>query len=484
MVVYRCRRPLCVTGLALVALAGATASLAQTVYRASVATGGFEADWDSTHPAVSADGRYIAFTSGAFNLVPGGTPDVTDVYLRDRVTQQTTCVSVATAGTRGNAGSDSPSISADGRYIAFRSYASNLIPTDTNSVEDVFLRDTVLNTTILVSAAPGGAAANAWSDSPAISGDGAIVAYTSPASNIDIGVTPGIRNVFVWNRLSGITACISKATDGSPANGKSFFPSLSQDGRFVAYESYADNLVPGDTNNASDVFVWDSATSHTERASVATDGSQAATDADEAAISADGRWVAFRSYATNLAATPDNNEQADVFVRDRTAGATSLISIGLDGASALGESNSAVVSADGRYVAFFSKASNLVLTDTNTWGNVYIRNTVAHTTTRISSGDFWSAAPALTPSGVYAAFESYSDNLGTVDTNQMSDVYVIGPFAAAYSLYDVGRALRIAAGLTASSILDMARLDIQTVLGRIDVLDATRLTRKAMGLEP
>lgn len=480
----RCRIPLTVSALLVLAGFGTAPCVGQSAYRASVATAGTESDWDSTHPSVSANGRFVAFVSGADNLIPGGTPDVTDVYVRDRITQVTTCISVSTSGARGNGNSDSPSISADGRFVAFRSYATNLVTGDTNGCEDVFLRDARSGTTILISAAPGGLPANAWSDSPAISGDGSIVAYSSRATNIATGVAPNIRAILAWNRLTGQTQCISNAPDGSPANGESYFPSISGDGRLVAYSSLASNLVASDTNNASDVFVTDRVTGHTELASVSSAGVQGGTDSDQPSISADGRWIAFRSYATNLLTTTDSNDAPDVFLHDRTTGATKLISVGTFGTTGLGESGSPALSADGRYVAFWSRAANLVLTDTNGWDDVFIRDTIANVTTKASNGDFWSLAPAISPNGVYVAFESYADNLVVPDTNQMSDVFAIGPLSAAYSVYDAGKALQIAGGLLAADSMDLARLNVEAVNGRIDLFDATGIARKAMGLDP
>lgn len=480
----RCRSPLVVSVLLCWTGLGHVPARAQAVYRASVATSGAESDWDSSQPSVSASGRYVAFVSGADNLVPGGTPDVTDVYVRDRITQVTTCVSIPMTGGRGNGNSDSPSISADGRFVAFRSYATNLVAGDTNGCEDIFVRDIKLGTTTLVSAAPGGIPANAWSDSPAISSDGSAVAYSSRATNIAAGVAPSTRAILVWSRLTGQTQCISNAPDGSPANGESFFPSVSADGRLIAYASFASNLVAGDTNGASDVFVTDRVTGHTELASVSSSAVQGGTDSDEPAISADGRWVAFRSYSTNLLTTSDPNDAPDVFLHDRTTGATTLISVGTAGTIGLGESGSPAVSADGRYVAFWSRAANLVLSDTNGWDDVFVRDTVAHTTSKLSSGDFWSLAPAISPNGVYVAFESYADNMVTPDTNQMSDVFAIGPLSAAYSVYDAGKALQIAGGLLTADSMDLARLNVETVNGRIDLQDATRIVRKAMGLDP
>jgi hypothetical protein len=234
--------------------------------------------------------------------------------------QTTERVSVATGGAEGNNESASfqASISADGRYVALQSLATNLVSGDTNAQQDVFVRDRQSGTTERVSVATGGAEGNSSSYAPSISADGRFVAFYSLASNFAAGDTNGYVDVFVRDRQSGTTERVSMATGGAQENNNSYNPAISADGRFVAFYSLASNLVAGDTNLASDVFVRDRQSGTTERASVATGGAEAEGNghSEEPSISSDGRFVAFASPASNLVAG-DSNNNSDVFERDR-----------------------------------------------------------------------------------------------------------------------------------------------------------------------
>ncbi|MGH2537870.1 MAG: carboxypeptidase regulatory-like domain-containing protein, partial [Candidatus Promineifilaceae bacterium] len=238
------------------------------------------------------------------------------VFVHDRDTGQTSRVSIASDGALGNGDSWWSSISADGRYVAFHSLASNLVGGDTNGAWDVFVhnRDTVQ--TSRVSVASDGAQGNGYSYSPAISADGRYVAFVSLASNLVGGDTNDQPDVFVHDRDTGQTSRASVASDGAQANGASYYQSISADGRYVAFGSYASNLVGGDTNGIDDVYVHDRDTGQTSRASVASDGAQGNDGSGDPSISADGRYVAFVSWASNLV-SGDTNGYADVFVRDR-----------------------------------------------------------------------------------------------------------------------------------------------------------------------
>jgi Tol biopolymer transport system component len=215
-----------------------------------------KANGSSGDPVISADGRYVAFWSEASNLVPGDTNQRGDVFVRDRLAGVTRRVSVTSTGqqTSGTYSEVPPAISATGRYIAFFSNASNLVPGDTNGAGDVFVRDRLAGLTRRVSVGAAGQA-NDNSAEPAISADGRYVAFYSEASNLVPGDTNTTVDVFVRDRLSGVTRRISVSTAGQ-GNGPSYGPSLTPDGRSVAFESDASNLVPGDTNQRGDVFVW------------------------------------------------------------------------------------------------------------------------------------------------------------------------------------------------------------------------------------
>ncbi|MBA3718676.1 MAG: hypothetical protein H0W95_00040 [Nocardioidaceae bacterium] len=339
--------------------------------RVSVGPGGRQANSDSIGAAISPGGRYVAFTSYASNLVPGDTNYVGDVFVRDRVDRVTRRVSIGPGGRQANSGSSDSAISADGRYVVFTSLASNLVPGDTNQANHVFVRDRVDRVTRRVSVGPGGRQANSDSFEPAISPGGRYVAFRSYASNLVPGDTNNEPDVFVRNRVDRVTRRVSIGPGGRQANSDSIKPAISPGGRYVAFESYASNLVPGDTNRQSDVFVRDRVDRVTRRVSVGPGGRQANRHSIEPAISRGGRYVAFYSFASNLV-PGDAKHAPDVFVRDRVDRVTRLVSVGPGGQQANGGSFSPAISADGRHVAFHSGASNLVPGDTNGWGDVFV----------------------------------------------------------------------------------------------------------------
>jgi Tol biopolymer transport system component len=226
-----------------------------TTQLVSVPADGTSANRDSYNPTISADGRYVAFVSDASNLVPGDTNDRADVFVRYLRSGTTQRVSVATNGAQANNYNEYPAISAGGRYVAFVSDASNLVPGDTNDQPDVFVRDLQLGTTQRVSVATDGTQANSDSEYPAISADGRYVAFQSRASNLVPGDTNHRRDVFLRDPQSGTTERLSVAAHGRQTNGRSTHPVISADGRYVAFQSGASNLVPGDTNDRADVFV-------------------------------------------------------------------------------------------------------------------------------------------------------------------------------------------------------------------------------------
>jgi Tol biopolymer transport system component len=348
-----------------------------TTERISVSSAGVQGNQASfiTGNSVSADGRYVAFISGAENLVPGPSNGAGNVYVRDRLAGTTERISVSSSGTLGNGAAGGGAISADGRYVAFESDSSNLVPGDTNGTFDVFVRDRMTNTTTRVSVASDGTQANDRSDLPVISADGRYVAFPSPASNLVPGDTNGVRDVFVRDTVAGTTTRVSVASDGSQANGESalFFTAISGNGRFVAFGSFATNLVPGDTNGAWDIFVRDRATNTTSRISLANDGSQGNGPSFAPTVSNDGRFVAFVSVATNLV-PGDTNGESDVFIRDRWAGSTSRISVSSGLVQGNGSSGRPEISAEGRDIVFVSVASNLVPGDTNGFSDVFVRH--------------------------------------------------------------------------------------------------------------
>jgi len=343
--------------------------------RVSVGMHGAEANATSNQPSISADGRYVAFTSQATNLVADDTNGEVDVFVRDRETRTTRLVSVAGNGDQANGPNVSPSISADGQHVAFETYASNLVPGDTNSRVDVLVRDLVLQATSRVSVDSAGEQGDDASTSPAISADGLYVVFVSYATNLGDGEdTNGVHDVYVRDRLANETSRVSVGQGNSEANGESLSPSISVHGRFVAFHSFASNLVADDTNGAFDVFVRDLATNETSRESVGPGGRQVHFyESRFPDISAHGRYVAFESRGTRLVAG-DTNKAQDIFVRDRLANVTARVSVGQHETQANEWSYGPSISGDGQYVAFTSRASNLVAHDTNRVRDVFFRN--------------------------------------------------------------------------------------------------------------
>ena len=349
----------------------------ETTTRVSVASDGSEGNFDSTFSSISADGRYVAFQSYANNLVNNDTNGTGDIFVHDRQTGQTTRVSVASNGTEGNANSyDSSIISADGRYVAFISDANNLVSNDTNLATDVFVHDRQTGQTTRVSVASNGTEGNDRSSAPTISADGRYLAFNSDASNLVSGDTNDQGDIFAHDRQTGQTTRVSIASDDTEGNSSSATPAVSVDGRYVAFQSFASNLISGDTNGQGDIFVHDRQTGQITRVSVASDGTEGNNFSGfSPAISADGRYVAFHSYASNLV-SDDTNGRPDVFVHDRQTGQTTRVSTASDGTE--GNNHSLfyypAFSADGRFVAFYSTASNLVSGDTNGMGDVFVHD--------------------------------------------------------------------------------------------------------------
>src|SRR5947208_191132 len=264
--------------------------------------------------AASPAGRFGPSYSSAADPVGGDTNGGRDVFVRERKTGKSTRVGVDSHGAQGNGDSEGPSISADGRFVAFYSLASNLVAGDTNGVRDVFVRDRKAGKTTRVSVNSHGAQTKRDSIVRSISADGRFVTFDSTASNLVGGDTNGVGDVFVRDRKTGKTTRVSVDSHGVQANGESFAASISADGRFVAFLSSASNLVAGDGNAAGDGFVRDRKAGRTKRVSVASHGTQGNDTSFPPSISADGRFVAFTSLANNLVAG-DTNGASDVFAR-------------------------------------------------------------------------------------------------------------------------------------------------------------------------
>jgi len=332
--------------------------------RVSVSTAGTEGigiggSNASFHPDISHDGRFVVFEGEPVNFVPDDTNDADDIFWRDTLTPLTARVSVSTAGTEGDNNSNRPVISGDGRYVAFHSLSENLVPGGPMGTQQVFLRDTQFPITSMVSVSSAGTPGDSSSNYPDISSDGRYVVFESYATNLVPGVSNVHKDIYLHDTQTGMTSKVSVSTAGTEASMNCYEPAISGDGLYVVFNSGASNLVPGDDNSHPDVFLRDVQAGTTTRVSVSTAGTQANSGCWYPDISADGRYVVFESYADNLVAD-DNNGKTDIFVRDTQTDTTSRLSVNAEGTEGNGDSYYPFISADGRYVVFDSDADNLV----------------------------------------------------------------------------------------------------------------------------
>ena len=419
--------------LASVLLAGV--GRAQVTQRVNLGPNGEQGDALSfTTLAVTPDGRFVAFFSDASNLVVGDTNATRDVFLRDRRRGTTERVSVDSNGMQGNSWSNDSWCSADGRTMSFRSNASNLVPGDTNGVIDCFVHDRVLGTTERVSVASDGTQGNGISYWSPITPNGRYVVFQSAATNLVPGDTNAREDVFLHDRRTGFTERVSVGVNGVQGNQDSSFPFVSDDGRFVSFRSKASNLVAGDTNFAWDAFVHDRLTGVTERVNLHSSGWQSNPTNDDwglyCMISGEGRYALFASGASNLV-PGDSNGRFDLFVHDRTSGATQRVSVDSNGVQGNDDSNGASISADGRYVAFHSNATNLVPGGA-IFGQCYLRDRIAGTTELVSvdsrgvpaDGFCLDEQASISSDGRFVIFDSWATNLVPGDTTFESDVFI------------------------------------------------------------
>jgi Tol biopolymer transport system component len=323
-------------------------------------------------PSISDDGRFVAFQSFASNLVSGDTNAADDIFVKDRQTGTVTRVSVSSSGAQGSGVSSDPAISGDGRYVAFASSSSTLVGGDTNGTQDVFVHDTVTRTTTRASVGTTGVQGNSVSSNPVLSRDGSRVAFESAASNLIGGAdTNQMVDIFVGSR-SRVQLRASQSSAAVQGNSSSRNAALSGDGSAVVFDSRTTNLVDGDTNNRVDVFHHNLVTRQTTRvvngAGSGLVNNPGNGDSLAPSTNHNGRLVAFSSKATNLVANDANGSVGDVFVAnlDAARGAqNTLVSVTSGGAAANGVSSAPALSSNGQVVAFASAATNLAAGDTN-----------------------------------------------------------------------------------------------------------------------
>jgi Tol biopolymer transport system component len=413
------------------AVGGLPAEAQNATTRVSVSSFGAQGNGDSLTPAISADGRFVAFHSSASNLVLGDTNNQTDVFVRNRLSGATERVSLPAFGTQADGNSFSASISEDGRFVAFTSGATNLVQGDTNEDTDIFVRDRQEGTTTRVSVSSTGIEANGRSDNAFISADGRYVAFTSEATNLVPGDTNNYADVFRHDRLNQATVRVSVGAVTllggiTQADGLSGATGISDDGQVVSFYSDATNLltspivsVASDKNGERDVFVRSFSPNVTRRVSIGTGGIEANAFSAGGSISGDGRFVVFDSSATNLVPNSDRG----LYVHDRESGVTSALHTTGTGTIAI---FSGQISDNGRYVCFkriaTSGAPELLVVD---------RVTLATTRVSVALGDDPANANsfscALSADASVAAFDSAATNLVVGDTNGKNDIFARTP---------------------------------------------------------
>lgn len=396
--------------------------------RANVDSAGNEAnDRVQLFYDVSADGVWIVFASNATNL--GSDMNATsDIFIHNRATGVTELISRSTAGVSGDGNSTIPSVSDDGRYVAFLTLATNLVAGDTNGVADVIVRDRSANVNYRASVATGGAQSNGASNFPTLSGNGQRVAFTSSATNLVAGDTNGADDIFISAFRSVNTVLGSRGTGGTPANGASVESSLDNNGRYLAFNSNASNLVTGDTNGRIDVFLYDRINNTTTLVSRSYDTMmQANSNSTSPRISGNGRYVVYRSFASNIV-TGDTNSEWDIFRFDRTYSTNVRASLGAGGVEPTGTSIIGTADNGGNKVAFASLASNLVAGDTNGVTDIFVRTISTGTTVRIDSplgqANGGSGSPVIAADGGFLIFRSGATNLVMGDANAVEDLFV------------------------------------------------------------
>jgi Tol biopolymer transport system component len=340
--------------------------------------GGTPANGSSQHVSISSNGRLIAFESHASDLVANDTNGDRDVFVHNRRSGITTRVSVTSDGMQtDNHGSFSitPTISSDGRFVVFNSMSPDLVANDEGGYGDTFIHDRETGKTKRISVKPNGTSATGNSGSGVMTANNRLVVYASRATDLIKNDTNGQSDIFVFNRETGKTSRVSVKSNGLESDGDSFGPDVSSKGRRVVFYSRASNLVRNDENGDTlDVFVHDRATGETSLVSRASNGEQGTFGGVEPSISGDGRLVAFASASTNLVKN-DTNGDDDIFVRDLASGKTRRVNLRPGG----GESQNAFfgaglpsLSQDGRFVIFTSDSDNIVPADDDEVTDVFV----------------------------------------------------------------------------------------------------------------
>ncbi len=389
---------------------------------------GVKGNGSSSRPSISGDGRLVAFISGATNLHPADTDAVQDIYVKDLLTGEVSVVSTTGSGVKGNGNSWDPHIAADGSKVTFYSSASNLDPSDSDTTPDIYVKDLASGDLVLASASATGVKGNANSVGPMLSGNGTMVVFTSDATNLDPADLDTASDVYVKDLLTGELILASTSDTGEKSNDFSTATSIAADGTAVSFFSWATNLDPADTDTLADIYVKNLDTGDLMLASTSSSGEKGNADSYfDSRLSADGDSLVFDAYATNL--HPEANGVLQVYLKDLITGKLTLASSTTDGEVAISYTFHAELSSDEASVAFASWAWNLDPSDTDARTDIYLKDLVtgelslASTNASGVKGDDDSDHPALTADGRSVVFESIADNLDPTDTDTLSDIY-------------------------------------------------------------
>jgi Tol biopolymer transport system component len=424
--------PVLVAPLAVLALAAFTGEHE----RLSIATDGTEGDGASYEAAASASGKLVVFGSFASNLVAGDGNGASDIFLRDRRAETTTLLSADSGGNEGNGHSNDPCISASGRWVLFQSNASDLAAGDENSVYDVFLLDRKTGEMRILSQAEDGTPGNGHSYvyGASLSANGRYATFYSDATNLVPGDLNNRVDVFFVDVKTGRISLVSGAQDGTFGDGDSLDPSLSPNGRYVAFHSNSTDLVPGVDNGQYQIYEWDRKTGALHHASPSFLGGPGNDDSYDPVVSSNGASVAFYSDATDLSDGADTNSRPDVFLYDFRTGTMTRLSDTTEGNQGTGYSYECSISQSGRLVVFYTD-SGLLAEDVNGNYDAYaydvkigiLRMISKNEDGAVGDGDSYVFSTCLTPSGRWMVYSTAASNLVPNDANGEYDVFLVDP---------------------------------------------------------
>jgi hypothetical protein len=391
--------------------------------------GVLKANDESSDPALSADGKKVAFPTKATNLDPSDTDSISDIYIKDLSTGDIMLASTSDSGVKGNGHSASPSLSSDGTKVAFGSTATNLDPADTDTISDIYVKDLITGDLTLATTSDAGVKGNGSNADISLSGNGSKVAFVSTATNLDPADTDLFGDIYVKELTTGDIALASTSDVGVKGNSESSGANISADGTAVAFATDSSNLDAGDTDSIADVFVKTLPTGNITLASTSDAGVKGNDYSFSPTLSSNGAKVGFESQASNLDPA-DSDRVNDIFVKDLTSGDIALASTSSGNTKGNADSFQTVVSGDGSYVGFYSMATNLDPLDADAGFDVYVKDLVAGILILASRSDAGvkgngeSLRVALASDGLTAAFESEADNLSPNDNDTSSDIFV------------------------------------------------------------